>query len=637
MHAVRRGILAVVRVAVALGTAAVVTAVLPAPASAAPEIYPLSKVKRGQKGYGMTTFQGTTPERFEFEVVGIAKNFLPNLDIILVKSDDPKLQVSGFWQGMSGSPLYIDGKLACAFSYGFRFNKVPLGGCTPLESMIEEGKTPRRGSPDVVNGKRKGKKVAGTKTLPTQVATLADWQRLAPNDRMSEALGEARTPWILSTPLPPSPSKPVADDDDDGAMTASLPLSVAGFQKESFGQLEQLFGAYGLEPQRAGGTGGPSADGPHKFEMGASIAVELIRGDMSAAATGTVSYVDGAQVLAFGHPMFQTGETYAPVATSEVLGVVPSAMSAFVLAEPINEAGALVQDRQSMIMADTTLRHPMIPVDIYIDAGEGKGKQKQEFHVEIWNNKFFAGALAGAAASNAVTVFLPDRADTTAKIVSTLKVKGEKPFQFVDYLYANDGATSLIAGARGLRAIVPLVMNPWSPVTIEGLELKIDLEFDTNYGEIKELRLPSGDLKPGRTYAAEIVLETWDKKDVVDVVPFEVPESLAGQIVTLEVTAGDAARLDAAPVTDLKSLMSAIRKLLPGNVYAVSLYGADDGVAVDGIAVRDLPASALDKLHPQSTTQRVEDYRPIMRTTSPAKRVVNGSAAAMIKIADIKR
>jgi hypothetical protein len=83
--------------------------------------------------------------------------------------------------------------------------------------------------------------------------------------------------------------------------------------------------------------------------------------------------------------------------------------------------------------------------------------------------------------------------------------------------------------------------------------------------------------------------------------------------------------------------MRAIRKLLPGNVYAVSLYGAENGVAVDGIAVRDLPASAADKLHPQSTTQRVEDYRPIMRTTSPAKRVINGSASAMIKIADIKR
>jgi len=637
MFPLRRGFLAVVRVVAALGIALAVTAVRPVTASAAPEIYPVAKVKRGQKGYGLTTFQGTTPERFEFEVVGVLHNMLPDLDIILVKSDDPKLAVSGFWQGMSGSPLYLDGKLLCAFSYNWRFNKVPLGGCTPLESMIAESKTPLRGSKDVRRspGNRKGR-VAASTTLPTQVATAADWQRLTPHSNVSEAIGAPRTPWLLSTPLPEPPTVPTGGDSAD-AMAAALPLAIAGFGKQGMAELDALFGPYGFEPVRAGGTGGPSAEGPTKFEMGGSIAVELIRGDMSMAGTGTVSYIDGNRVLAFGHPMFQTGETYAPVATSEVFGVVPSAMSAFVLAQPVNEAGALVQDRQSMIMADTTLRHPMIPVDIYISAGEGKGAQKQEFHVQIWNNKFFAGSLAGAAAGNAVQTFLPDRADTTAKIESTLKVRGEKPFKFTDYLYANDGAPSLIAGARGLRALVPLVMNPWQPVTIEGLELRIDLSYEANYGDIKELRLPAGELEPGKTYQAEVVLESWDKKDVVDHVPFEIPASLAGQIVTIEVSAGDAARLDAAPVKDLKSLMAAIRKLLPGTVYAVSLYGADAGVAIDGIAVRDLPASAQDKLHPQTTTQRADEYRPIARTTSPARRVVNGSASVMIKIADIKR
>ena len=108
------------------------------------EFYPLEKVKRGQKGYGLTTMSGTTPERFEFEVISVNRNFLPKMDIILVKSDDPKVQVTGFWQGMSGSPLFIEGKLTCAFSYGFRFNKRAIGGCTPLQYMKEEGFQERR-------------------------------------------------------------------------------------------------------------------------------------------------------------------------------------------------------------------------------------------------------------------------------------------------------------------------------------------------------------------------------------------------------------------------------------------------------------------------------------------------------------
>src|SRR5215470_13723615 len=141
--------------------------------AAPPDTYPLSKVHRGQTGYGMTTFAGNTPERFTFEVVSVVHNFLPKQDIILVKSDDPKLAVSGFWQGMSGSPLYLDDKLVCAFSYGFRFNKVSLGGCTPIDYMKREGDAVRRGKAVQAAG--------GTfKTVQPMAASLDDWRRLTP-------------------------------------------------------------------------------------------------------------------------------------------------------------------------------------------------------------------------------------------------------------------------------------------------------------------------------------------------------------------------------------------------------------------------------------------------------------------------
>jgi hypothetical protein len=180
-------------------------------------------------------------------------------------------------------------------------------------------------------------------------------------------------------------------------------------------------------------------------------------------------------------------------------------------------------------------------------------------------------------------------------------------------------------------------MNPWSAVEIDGVRLDVDLSYDTNYGDIKELRMPSSTLEPGKSYTLDVILESYDKKDVVEHVPFDVPMNLANQVVTIEVTAGDAARLDAAPSDDLPSLISAIRKLLPGNVWAVSIYGSQNGAAVDGIAVKDLPESAQDKLHPQTTTQHVDDYRAIARTTSPASRVINGSASAVVRIVDVKR
>ncbi len=617
--------------------AAVLVACLASQAQASPETYPLDKVKRGQTGYGLTTMAGTKPERFTFEVISVVHNFLPKQDIILVKSDDPKLAITGFWQGMSGSPLYIEDKLTCAFSYGFRFNKVSIGGCTPIEYMKKEGlDTYRRGQASAASVGPGNVSSSTTKTVQPAVATMADWRRLEPSGVVDaqgalEALGPARKSWLLSAPLPPPVPHPI--DTDGQTMTASVPLSVAGFSAPAFGALEKLFGDSNIVPVRAGGsTSSPAEGGPTKFEMGGAIAVELIRGDMSAAAIGTVSYVDGPKILAFGHPMFQTGETYAPVATAVVHTVIPSSQSAFVMATAMTEIGSLVQDRQAAIAADTGLRTPTIPMDITINTTSGKHTDKGSFHVELLDNKFLTPAIAGAALMNAVNYYLPDRDDVTARVESTVKIKGAEPIQFVDYLYANDGAGSVMGAVRGLRVIVPLLLNPYAPITIERIDIKVDLKFEANYGDIKEVKVPTGELIPGQRNNVQVLLSTWDNKDLVEEVPVDVPANLAGGIVQLELTAGDSAKLDAAPPVDLPSLLSAFRQLLPGNVWSVTLYPADEGVAIEGKLVRDLPASAIDKLHPQSHTQRAQVYKPIARTVSPAKRVINGQSSMLVRV-----
>lgn len=593
------------------------------------KIYPLSKVRRGQTGYGMTTFSGTTPERFTFEVVSVVKNFLPKQDIILVKSDDPKLAVSGFWQGMSGSPLYLDDKLVCAFSYGFRFNKVALGGCTPIDYMKKDGDAYRR-----VQTQPTGK--SGPRLVYPAKATVSDWRRLTPQMDAAaalDALGPPRQSWLLSAPLPSPLPKPTAVEGDQ-TMTASVPLSVAGFSAPAFGQLQQLFADSNVVPVRAGGTGVGKLEngGPNKFVMGGSIAVELIRGDMAAAAVGTVSLVEGEKVLAFGHPMFQTGETYAPVSTAYVHAVVPSAMSAFVLGSAVNEIGSLVQDRQSAIMADTGLRTPTVPVNISITSGAGKHSETGTFRVELLNNKFFTPALTGAALMNAVNYYLPDRDNVTARVESTVRIKGYEPLRFVDYAHATDGAASVMGSVRGLRVLVPLLMNPYAPVAIDGVDIKVDLKFEANYGVIEDVQLATGELVPGERNLLKVRMRTWDGRDVVERVPVDVPAHLAGSIVQLEVTAGDSAKLDAAPPVDLPSLIAAYRRLLPGNVWAVSLYPADEGVALEGKLVRDLPPSALDKLRPQTSTHRAVAYKPVARTVAPAKRVIEGSATSLVRV-----
>jgi len=613
----------VARLCAAVGVIACASVAYAAP----PEVYPLSKVQRGQTGYGMTTMAGTTPERFTFEVVSVVHNFLAKQDIILVKSSDPKFAVSGFWQGMSGSPLYLDDKLLCAFSYGFRFNKMALGGCTPIDYMKKESEAYRRGAVMTAPG------VTGKPVAMNAGASLDDWRRLTPKVDAAEALaalGPAHKSWLLSAPLPKAIEKPAQVDGQ--VMAASMPLSVAGFSAPAFAQLSQMFGDSTLVPMRAGGTaGGKSEAGPKQFVMGGSIAVELIRGDMSAAGICTVSYMEASKVLACGHPIFQTGEMYAPVSTVYVHTVVPSAQSAFVMGSAVNEIGSLVQDRQAAIVSDTNLRSPTIPIDISVTSTSGKHVDKGVFHVEIMDNKFLTPALTGASVMNAINYYLPDRDDVTARVESTVRLKGQEPISFVDYMYANDGAASVMGSVRGLRALVPLLLNPYAPVKVERVDVKVDLKFEANFGEIREIRVPTADLVVGRNMI-DVRMRTWDGQDVTERVPVDVPATLAGSIVQLEVTSGDAAKLDAAPPSDLPSLLSAFRKLLPGNVWAVTIYPADTGVSVDGKLVRDLPATAVDKLHPQSHTQRAAEYKPIARTVAPAARVVEGTSTMLIRV-----
>ncbi|HET6610911.1 MAG TPA: hypothetical protein VFG83_02945 [Kofleriaceae bacterium] len=621
----------------AAASALLLVSALAAPAAAEPtETFPLSAVRPGQKGYGLTTFHGTVPERFTFEVIGVTKNFRPKMDLILVKSDDPKMQLAGFWQGMSGSPLFINGKLACAFSYGFRFNKVAIGGCTPIAYMKREGFRTARRIDDEARPRRPEThaRAAPKKAQPPRsVASLAEWLAIAPDRRVSTAmstLAAPRKPWILNAPLPKvaGPSARAGN----GMVAAAVPLALSGFTQPAFAKAKALMASYPITPMQAGGTGNPNG-GPTEFKLGAPISVQLIRGDMSAAATGTVSFVDTGRVLAFGHPLFQAGELYAPVASAKVHTVIPSRMSSFVLASPMRELGALVQDRQSTIMASTHLVTEMIPIDIKVTS-RGDPAESGEFHVQVLNNRFLTGPLAGMSAMNAVSYYLPDRDDATVRIESEVDLAGQKPLHFVDYVYAQEGASSAIGAARGLKVLVPLLLNPFAPVDIQRVKLDIDIHYVANYGDITDLRLPVAKLLPGKKTYVDVVLRRYDGTDVVRRVPFFVPKRLAGSIVKLEVSSGDQAEIDAAPPTDLPELLDVLRKMLPGNVIAVTLSSADEGIAVDGALVHDLPASVLDQIRSGASTQRSSVYRPIARSVAPATRVIEGSQSTLVMVAD---
>lgn len=596
---------------------ALLAVALAAPAAAAPpgpDIFPLARVKKGQKGFGLTVFEGTKPERFEFEVIGVARNFLPRMDLIIVKSDDPKIQQVGLARGMSGSPLYLEGKVACAYSYGWAFSKINFGLCTPIEYMVAELDRPARGPEK------------------TALASAEEWQRYVPLEALADRGGERSRPtdsWLLRAPLPTPP--PLPRTDDGQVVRAGLPLAISGLGATAFEQARKIFAPFDIEPMQGGGGGDPTR-GPRRFEMGGAIGGELARGDVSMVATGTVSYIAGDRLLAFGHPFTQFGEAYIPTTTAEVHLVVPSIYTSWKFATPLRTLGSIVQDRQAGIVVDTRKTTEMIPVVVNVRSPT----REESFKVEVLRHRFLTPALVGMIATNAAQTLVPDVADVTVMIESRLAVRGFAPLVFTDYRYSPDGAGSAIASARALRVLLPLLFNPFAPVHLDRVDIDVTVAFKADYVSIEALRVPDLELPAGKQTHIDVVMRPYAGQEYVERIPLTIPERLAGATVKIEVVPGDQARPDVAPPESLRDVVEALRKTYPANTLVATVYTPDEGVTLGGKVIPNLPDSALDTARPATSSRRADAYKSVDRAVVPSRRVVEGKQEIIVKIRDDK-
>jgi hypothetical protein len=562
------------------------------PAQATPEIIPVSEIRAGMRGYGLTVFQGTKPERFEVKVISVLHHFLPKQDIILIQSDDPRLLHSGIVAGMSGSPIYLEGRLAGALAYGWNFAKDPIAGVTPIESMLAEMKRPLRGK------------------LSTPSAT---------------AMNDSAPPVVA----------PTGQSTEPRLVRAAVPLSISGFTSSAISSLTEAFAPYGMVPLSGGGAGKkpatPRPPGAPIFEPGSAIAVQLVRGDVSVAATGTVTYVSGDKVLAFGHPMFNVGEVYLPIATAEVHTFMSALSSSFKLSSPIEEVGTLLQDRQSCILADVSQRTDMIPVTVTVAAG--RGRPEQTFHTEVVRHRFLTPILATSVVDNAAKAVASDVADATITLRSNLAVRGHKPLELVDHLYSPDGVSSrTLMSATGVKAIGDLLFNPFSPANLDKIDVRVEVDYKADVAEIVGVSLTSDELEPGSRPALTVTLRPYAGKETTQTIPLEIPRALAGQTVKLVATAGNLARPETAPPENLAGYIDNLRKGYPARSIVVSLETPDEGVIMRGSVIPDLPGSVIDTLRPGASTRRADTFKRALRLVVPTRGIVTGKQEITVHI-----
>jgi hypothetical protein len=522
------------------------------------------------KGWGLTVMRGATPERFEVEVLGILPNTLGRTRI-LVKVSGLGLENTGVIAGMSGSPVYLDGKLAGAVSATWAFGKEPIGQVTPIESMLDIDEAP------AAPGVR-----AAASSGPAWEA-LAAAHALAPEERVA-ALERIAAPYRPSGREGVSLLAPVAT----GIPTATL----ARFA-DDLGRLglpaAYLAAAGGAGAgARAPATGGP----PTKLVNGGALTAFLLDGDIQLGATGTVTRVapDGSFV-AFGHPFLAMGALELPVAATDVVQVFPSAMMSFKLAAPHAPAFRLTADRDSGISGQMDRGSPLVPVHFRLEANGGAPRELRWGAAPI--PAVFPLLLA---MSTDVALLLNDPTPALKTVALHLSI-GTKAGDFVydDVLSGPRARDIAILTTIALAGLV--ADNEFEDPGISGVEIAVSNVPGERRFRVVDAALARHKVEPGQTLTATVRLAGRRGEEQTRVlhvkVPREAPEGRA-TLVVADGAAASAARLalDPAPPRSLAGLRRSVARLLPANRLVASLVVPARGATTGGSTLTALPPSA---------------------------------------------
>jgi hypothetical protein len=553
---------------------------LAASGAAAADVLPLDQVRPGMTGIGRTVFEGTRIEEFKVHVLGVLENALgPKHSVILARLEGGPLAKTGVIAGMSGSPVYIDGKLLGAVAYSFPFGKEPIAGITPIGDMISA--TTSLPAP----------RAASTRFSPSAVGGLA-----FPLDR-DALIGLLRRP---------APSVAVegmsAAAGGGGALTPlALPLVFSGFDRATFDWARPVFSSLGFVPTMGGAPGADSKTIPPLPDLapGGPVGISLIEGDLDLSVTGTVTHIDGERVYAFGHPFYNLGPTQFPMKKAYVYSVYPSLQQSWKIAAALEPVGTVDQDRVTAVAGRVGKTPRMIPVDVSLATSRG---QERAFHYRIVEDELFSPALAYVSLLSVLQG--NERAFGTASVrVEGKLALSDGRFIKVDDLFA-ERQPSLQAAGLVAAPLAFLMTNDFQKVTVDRMDVKVS-SYETNKSASLERAWieRAGPLRPGSLLAVKVALRTYRGEAKVLTLPLTVPASApAGAYALLVSDAQGLTSLEQREMRqpfnpkDLDQLIRAINGLRRSNRVYARLMRPGDGAVVSGEYLPSLPSSVMSVL-----------------------------------------
>jgi hypothetical protein len=568
------------------------------------------ELRPGMKGVGRTVFQGTRVEEFQVEILGVVDTPAPRGTMIMGELSGHDLEKLGVIAGMSGSPIFIDGKLIGALAFGWSFSYRPVAGITPIEEMLRLEARPAA-SPTLAEAKGGG--------LP-----IEEWQSLM------RASGEEAMA-VLSRGLAPAAG---------AAAPWSIPLALSGFPQGASSVLSGFMEPQGFVPVEATApTSAAATADSTTLVPGSAVAVELVRGDASLAAIGTLTWRDDKRVWAFGHPMLNLGATAYPLATASIVTVMPRLSSSFKMGGAGATVGAITRDYSTGVMGELGESPSLIPLNVKLSY-DGK---VQNLHYEVLDAESWTPLLVGFVASS--TIESLGRASGAA----TLRVRTQVTLAGGDSVTSGStmaGFSPPAALAGEVARVVGLVHgNPFEPAHISNIVVTVDLDDTIDAAFLEGVSVPPQALHAGDALPVHLDMrgyrgDSWSKD-----IAFRIPEGLpAGDYKLLVSDGAQAAKAEADRAPDrmaphsLKQLSEILADTPASDVVVLRLLDATSNPVVSGDELPRLPGSLRPVVQSPLAAGKVDktDGTILAETRVPLGRVILGAYVVPLKL-DPKR
>ncbi len=549
-------------------------------------LLPIEDVRPGMKGVARTVFSGTEPEEFGVEVLGVLGGFPgPRQSAIIARLSGANAMRTGVFAGMSGSPVYIDGKLVGAIAFSFPFSKEPICGITPIKEMISIFE-----------------RQASTTTQAREPHTIS-FAKLASTDlqlnwpKQMVAGGMLFAPVSAGSPLLPLMGQQIAP--------IATPVVFSGITSDALARFAPQLQANGLLP--VAGIGGAAAITPlapvneNTLAPGTSISVQLVRGDYSLAASGTVTFRDGEHIYAFGHPFLGLGAADMPMTEASVVTVIPNVNNSFKLAAPGRMVGAISQDRATGIYGQLGHAPKMIPVTINLHTSRD---HTDKYTYEVANDQFLTPLLLNITIYSTIQASERSLGDSTISVRGRINVVGQAPVE-LERRFSSQTAGIQAAGAVA-TPVSALLTSGFDNVELGPITLDITSTDDRRAGTLDRIALDRTEVRRGDAMEVQAYVRTDSGRQFVQRIPFKIPADVPlGQLVLF---VGDGSALQQASAAqafvpkDLAQLVNAINKIKKNDRLYVKLFRITPGAVIGTDELPSLPPSVIATLNSDRTS-----------------------------------